>query len=242
MDQKQLAFLREQYPVGSRIKLREMNDPYAPVKPGTMGTLECIDDIGTFHVKWDNGRGLGLVPGEDSFSVLPPPTRTLKLYMPMAVGCFNEDWGQEEFVLDSYGAAEYAPQIIAALEKERRWLEQEDPEAAQRGLMAYYGKEDSVDRKVQSYHFTAEVRDGQLWGVAECKVQGELTPEELEKLMDSVAAQASDGFGEGLEQREIRAGGLELYVHLWQSEDWSIMTEQDCFSSQTQEAGGMRFG
>ena len=238
-----LDFLREQYPVGSRIKLQEMgSDDPCPIKPGSMGKLQSIDDLGTFHVVWNDGRGLGLVIGQDRFSVLPPPLQTLKLYMPMTATYYDEEDGLEiDITMDSREAAEYAPQIINALNSERRWLENkelenEGPTAEARGLMAYFSGPDSVDRKVQSYYFTAEVRDGQLWGVAECKVRGALTPLELAALTDEIGGQASDGAGESFEQREIRVGnGMEIYAHLWQSEGWSIMTEQDRFDPQFSE-------
>ncbi len=233
-----LEFLREQYPVGSRIKLREMgSDDPCPIKPGSMGSLRCIDDSGTFHVAWDDGRGLGLVMGQDSFTVSPPPLQTLKLYMPMTATYYDEEDGREQDItMDPREAAEYAPQIINALQSERRWLENEGPEEAERGLMAYFDGPDSIDQKVQSCFFNAEVREGRLWGVAECKVRGELTPLELQILTDEIGGQASDGIGESFEQREIRVdGGLEIYAHLWQSKSWSIMPEQDRFDPRFSE-------
>lgn len=232
-DQNWLKFMREQYPKGSRIRLREMKDPYHPVEPGTMGTLDMIDDVGTFHVKWDNGRGLGLVMGEDSFTVLPPETHMLKLYMPMTAELYerNEygDLEDEPVELNSCEAAEYADSIAAALLRERH------PEEAERGLMQYYHGDDNLIQKVKSYVFSAEVRDNRLWGIAECMVQGELTPEELESLKETVTGQASDGLGEGFEQREIRVGSNELYAHLWQDRGWSIRTEQECFATKFAE-------
>lgn len=47
-----------------------MDDPYTPVPPGTRGTVAAVDDVGTIHMKWDNGRTLGVVPGVDQFRKL----------------------------------------------------------------------------------------------------------------------------------------------------------------------------
>ena len=106
------------------------------------------------------------------------------------------------------------------------------PEEAGPGLMLWCDKE-FLDVKVRSAVFTAEARGGRLWGVAECQVVGQLSPEELTSLKDYLTGQAADGVGEGLEQQAIRVDGGELYVHLWQSEGWSIQTEGERFG-QTQ--------
>lgn len=58
------------YPAGTRIMLLHMGDDPRPVEDNTRGTVSCVDDIGTVHCSFDNGRSLGLVPSEDSFRTL----------------------------------------------------------------------------------------------------------------------------------------------------------------------------
>jgi transcription antitermination factor NusA-like protein len=55
---------------GKRVRCIKMNDEY-PVPSGIIGTIMYVDDIGTIHVKWDNGSTLGLVQNEDEYKILP---------------------------------------------------------------------------------------------------------------------------------------------------------------------------
>lgn len=221
------------YPKDSRIRLTEMGADPRPLPPGSTGKLDFIDDAGQFHVEWDNGRTLALVLGKDRFSIYPPEPQTLKLYMPITADFYGRDeWGDmsecgEEW--DGRTLMDHEGNILSALVKNRV------PEEAERGLMHWYGEGDGVDHKVRSAVFTVEARNGRLWGVAECRVAGELTPEEFTILKEYIGGQASDGWGEGFEQRPIEVDGGELYVHLWQPDGWSIQTEQEQFAAKVAE-------
>ena len=67
---RQAQMLKEKYPAGIRIMLLQMGDDPRPIPPNTKGTVAAVDDIGTLFVDFDNGRSLGVVPGEDSFRTL----------------------------------------------------------------------------------------------------------------------------------------------------------------------------
>lgn len=69
-EQQAVAMIRQNYPPGTRLELISMDDPQA-IPPGSRGTVDHVDDMGTIHMRWDCGRSLGLVPSEDSFRKLP---------------------------------------------------------------------------------------------------------------------------------------------------------------------------
>ena len=60
-----LARLRAEYPIGTRIELVSMDDPYSKLRPGDRGTVTGVDDTGTVFANWDRGSGLGIVYGVD---------------------------------------------------------------------------------------------------------------------------------------------------------------------------------
>jgi Domain of unknown function (DUF4314) len=56
--------------IGDRVEFLGFgeHDPYSTLQPGTLGTVTLIDDVGTVHVKWDDGRALGLVTQRPSWA------------------------------------------------------------------------------------------------------------------------------------------------------------------------------
>ncbi len=70
MNTHEIEYYKQNYPPGTRIELINMDDPYAPVPSGTRGTVKLVDDMGTLHIKWDNGHSLGVIPDADAFHKL----------------------------------------------------------------------------------------------------------------------------------------------------------------------------
>ena len=71
-----VAGIKNKYKAGMKIRLIKMYDYIAPILPLTTGIIEHIDDIGTLHVIWENGRNLGLVVGIDEFEIICPVCNT----------------------------------------------------------------------------------------------------------------------------------------------------------------------
>ena len=228
MDEGWLEFLRQQFPKGSRVRLDLPLQSQKDRETGCHGILTEITADGDLRMQRHNGELLD-VPFSKGLTILPPLTHTLKLYMPLTADIYEYDeYNGIEYdpvEIDGEGLREYEGQIMAALRDNSL------PAETDRGLMVWFDGEDSVDRKVWSVNFNVEDRAGQLWGVTECQVTGDLEPEELDELKGYLSGQASDAWGESFEQQPIRVDkSNELYVHFWNSEKtWSIQTEEERF-------------
>lgn len=63
--EKEVQRLRTDFPVGCRVVLDEMNDPYRKLPIGGQGTCRGVDDAGNILVNWDCGSMLNVVYDED---------------------------------------------------------------------------------------------------------------------------------------------------------------------------------
>ncbi|MEA5057271.1 MAG: hypothetical protein VB047_06905 [Anaerotignum propionicum] len=209
-----------------------------------------FEKYGSHRLKWENGafidQGYILYHGynmeladmlsEIGIEVEPQETQTLKLYMPLRATTYYDenDYGdlyQVDFETEVYPEelAEYEDEILEAITNNRL------PEEKERGLMKYYGNNDSVNAKVKCYDFSVENVRGNLMGVATLVLNAPLNDKEIEKIKEQISGQASDGWGEGFEQREIKCNGKEIYVSFWQSKNWGLHTAEELGIAQPQQ-------
>jgi len=74
----QVNRVMQTYPPGTRVELVSMDDPYTDLKPGSLGTVDFMDDTDTVHVNWDSGSTLGAVYGVDAIKPVSDVDGTVK--------------------------------------------------------------------------------------------------------------------------------------------------------------------
>lgn len=157
--------------------------------------------------------------------------QTLRLFSPLFPNIYPpNEWGVLEDESEELSCAElleYEDEILALIEAYK------SPDEVERGL-AIYLRDDTLSKKVYSINPTVEEYGGKLWCVTEVQTHGELSPSEFSELTDWITGQFSDGWGEGLEQREIKTNEGELYVSFWDySERFYIVPEEDIANNQS---------
>ena len=172
------------------------------------------------------GFGTLLAPEETAKSreveVIPVEEKIteLKLYSPLSAELYEEEYGDSQS-LTGFALTGFQHAIRQGIEDERL------PDEEERCLMTYFDGSEAVDEKVASISIDVEEVDGELFGVAVCKVKGSLDPCELEELKEFCVGQYSDGWGEGFEQRPRRTDYGDLYVSFWEHDGFFIRTKEE---------------
>lgn len=219
--------LRAAYPKGSKVELISMAEDIHRLPDGLKGRLDHIDDAGQFHINFENGSYRALVLGEDNFRITPVVFKTVKYFFPISADRyerlhFGGDLDGPEPLFDSE-IIDNLFYIDSALEKTKK-------DYGVQGHWECYDEEDDLKEKVQSLFYEVEARNNKPWGVACCVVRDDITVTEESALRDYIEGDLSDGFGEYFEQKAITNGNKdELYVHLWQIENWFLKEESELF-------------
>lgn len=147
-------------------------------------------------------------------------TAELKLYSRLCGELTEQEYDNLQ-PMDGSDLAAFQDVILHGIEDEQM------PEEEERGLMAYFDGSDAVNEKVVSLFPSVEQVDGELYGVAVCRVIGTLKPEELAELKEYCRSQYQDGWGEGFAQRPRRTEYGNLYVSFWKDDSAGILTKEE---------------
>ena len=164
--------------------------------------------------------------------------QSLRVFSPLFPHLYRKnEWGDLDDYREDLSAGEvleYEDEILAHIQKEKL------PDEGERGLAVYL--DDDLSQKVYSINPSVEEWNGELWGVTEVQTHGSLSAPELVELTEWLSSQFSDGWGEGLEQREIKIDDGELYLSFWDSSDRFFIKPEDELKGSQSFGFGMTMG
>jgi hypothetical protein len=154
---------------------------------------------------------------ESARRLLPQPeTQELTLYCPLTV-CVEDDDGCDLVETDPHILAWFEGEISAALRDE----------ISEGENMADY-LDEPLKGKIASVEFDVARFGELLYGKVSCNLRVPLTADEQSEFVDWATGQASDGLGEGFEQRPVSTSEGDLYVSLWHGgADYFMLPEQE---------------
>ncbi len=152
---------------------------------------------------------------------------TVNYYCPLKFQMNDAEYGDLYEADNSYGAAN---------EDAIRELLQKEQDSDMNNMADYFDGSESAKAKLVSAVWDVENVNGELYGVIRTGLREALTPAEEQEWIDELIGQAADGFGEGLEQREIHTEDGDLYVSFWNSGDDYFMENETDFRQRMSES------
>ena len=144
---------------------------------------------------------------------------TVSYYCPLQIHMTEEEYGDWYEVDNGCGIAN---------EEAIRELVKREQEKDLHNMADYFHGSAGAKAKLISADWDVENVNGALYGVIRTGLREPFSPEEEQEWIDELTGQAADGFGEGLEQREIKTEDGDIYVSFWHSgEDYFMENETD---------------
>ena len=163
---------------------------------------------------------------------------TIHYYCPLQIHMTDEEYGDWYEVDSGYGIA-YKDEIHELVKREQ--------DRDLHNMADYFDGSAGAKSKLVCAVWDVQEVGGELYGVIHTGLREAFSPAEEKEWIDELIGQAADGFGEGLEQREIKTDDGDIYVSFWHSgNDYFMENEMDFqqrmsenHSFKEQQIGGM---
>ena len=148
-------------------------------------------------------------------------------YCPLKFQMSDAEYGDWYEVDNGYGIAN---------EEAIRELVKREQERDLHNMADYFDGSESAKSKLVSAVWDVQEVGGELYGVIRTGLREAFSPAEEQEWIGELIGQAADGFGEGLEQREIKTDDGDIYVSFWHSGDDYFMENETDFRQRMSES------